>query len=59
MISIITNPKLRFISANFTKIIFFYFQRRAKAYADEVEKLNEDCKKSVEKAQRQFVNILS
>ena len=58
MISIITNPKLRFISANFTKINF-YFQRRAKAYADEVEKLNEDCKKSVEKAQRQFVNILS
>ena len=58
MISIITNPKLRFISANFTKI-HFYFQRRAKAYADEVEKLNEDCKKSVEKAQRQFVNILS
>merc|ERR1712131_208648 len=33
--------------------------RRAKAYADELEKVNEDCKKSVEKTQRQFVNILS
>ena len=42
-----------------TKNSIIIFQRRAKAYADEIEKLNENCKKSVEKTQRQFVNIFS